>query len=74
MKRAAEDLALEELFNSAVNTFKKEIKSYFTTKECKILKEDWQNNQILIEFADNLWEKMYPALCKIKVVSIIDCI
>lgn len=74
LKKVDELAAREALFKDSLASFKKQMKVLFESKAFKITKENWTENEIVIEFAEVIWEKLYAALCKADIVSIIDSI
>jgi hypothetical protein len=63
--------AREVMFDESVIIFKEQMKVLLATKECKILKE-FPPDSVLIEFADELQDKMYKAMVEASIVDIID--
>lgn len=72
LKKVDEAKAREKLFNDSVSLFKKQMKPFFDTKGIRIIQEDWERNEIVIEFEKTNQEIIHADLVKSDIVEVID--
>ena len=72
LKKSEEPTKRQELFDDAIKLFKEQLKTFFDTKTVKILKENLEYKEIVIEFPEVIWEKLHKELIAAPVVTIID--
>jgi len=61
----------KNLFDQAVNTFKKGMHEFLVDKSLKIIRQDFPLPEIVIEYDDNN-KKIYSKLIELDVVNVID--
>lgn len=70
LKKAEEEAQRQALFKQSVKTFHEQMGDL--DKSFKTLRQDWVREEVLIEFPEVVWEKLYPALLKADIVTLID--
>ena len=70
LKKAEEEDQRQTLFKQAVKTFHQQMGEL--DKSFKTLRQDWVREEVLIEFPEVAWDKLYQALIAADIVSLID--
>lgn len=70
LKKSEELERREAIFNDSVKLFHKQMGEL--NKTLKVLRENWIDSEIVVEFSDTAWDKLYAAFIAADIVSLID--